>query len=99
MSKMNLCQDCFYYSRTRYGFTCSFDGTFNPHKTECENYRPIKEAEEERRKRVEATKLVISMLDKLAELQPQLEKVGDEKLRNELLEFCTAAKQVKALLA
>lgn len=39
------------------------------------------------------------MLDKLAELQPQLEKVGDEKLRNELLEFCTAAKQVKALLA
>jgi hypothetical protein len=95
---MSLCDKCFYHSRTRYGFLCSFDGAYNPHKTECSNYKSLAEAEAEKAGTVEATKLVASILDRLAELQPQIEKLGDGELKNSLTELCLAAKQVKRLI-
>jgi hypothetical protein len=95
---MSLCDKCFYHSRTRYGFVCSFDGAYNPCKTECPNYKSLMEAEAEKAGTVEATKLVVSILDKLAELQPQIEKLGDGELKNSLTELCLAAKQVKKLV-
>jgi len=95
---MSLCDKCFYHSRTRYGSICSFDGAYNPRKTECPNYKPLTEAELEKAGTVEATKLVVSILDKLAELQPQIEKLGDGELKSSLTELCLAAKQVKKLI-
>jgi len=34
-----LCYKCNYYSITRYGNVCNFDGTYAPLKTECPHYR------------------------------------------------------------
>jgi hypothetical protein len=95
---MSLCDKCFYHSRTRYGFVCSFDGTYNPRKKECPNYKSLMEAEAEKAGNVEATKLMLSILGKLAELQPQIEKLGDGELKSSLTELCLAAKQVKKLI-
>jgi len=32
---------CHYYSIVRYGKLCSFDGTWNPRKTDCPNFIPL----------------------------------------------------------
>ena len=95
---MSLCDRCFYRSRTRYGLICGFDGTYNPRKNECRNYKSPAEAEAEKAGNVEAAKLVLSILDKLAGLQPQIEKLGEGELKNSLTELCLAAKQVKKLI-
>lgn len=92
---MNLCEECFYYSRTRYGTVCSFDGTYNPSKAKCPNFKPRAQAEAEELRSIELTKLLLSVIDKLVELQPRIEKIEDEQLRESLLEICLAAKQVK----
>jgi hypothetical protein len=96
---MSSCErKCFYYSRTRYGSICGFDGTYNPRKAECPNYKSLAEAEAEKAEAVEVAKLVVSILDELAELQPQIEKLSDGELKNSLTELCLAAKQAKKLM-
>jgi len=95
---MSLCERCFYYGRTRYGFICSFDGTYNPRKAECSHYKSLAEAEAEKVGTIEATKLVVFMLDKLIELHPQIERLSDDELKNSLTELCLAAKQLKKLI-
>jgi len=95
---MSLCEDCFYYSRTRYGSVCSFDGSYNPSKKECANFKSKAEAEAEGLKSVELTRLLLSIIDKLIQLQPEIEKVGDKELRESLTEVCLAAKQAKKLI-
>ena len=57
---MSLCDRCFYRSRTRYGLICGFDGTYNPRKNECRNYKSPAEAEAEKAGNAEAAKLILS---------------------------------------
>ena len=40
---MDICEDCYYLTRTRYGRVCGFDGTYNPHKEKCPNFIPREE--------------------------------------------------------
>lgn len=95
---MSICPECFYYSRTRYGVVCGFDGTYNPSKRECQNFKSRAQAEAEGAKSIELTKLLLSVIDRLVELQPEIEKMEDKKLRERLMEVCLVAKQVKKAL-
>jgi len=95
---MNVCADCFYYSRTRFGAICSYDGTYNPVRVECPNFKPRENAEEETKASIEFTKLVVSLIDRLVQISPRIEKIEDEELRGELLEVCVAAKQIRKML-
>lgn len=52
----------------------------------------------ERLENVELSKLLLSIIDKLIQLQPEIEKLGDGKLKGELMEICLTAKQVKKLI-
>lgn len=96
--KMSICESCFYYSRTRYGTVCSFNGSFNPSKAECANFNSKDQAEAGGLKSIELTRLILSIIDALIQLQPELEKIQDEKLRESLTEICLAAGQAKKLI-
>ena len=95
---MSLCEKCFYYSVTRYGKVCSFNGTYSPSREDCPNYKSRSEAEEEKLKSSELAKLIISIVDALIQLQPEIERLKDERLRERLVEVCLVAKQVKKLI-
>ena len=89
---MNICADCFYYSRTRFGAICSYDGTYNPAKEECPNFKPRENAETQIKADIELTKLFYSIVDGLIQVSPKIKELEDEELRNELIEICIAAK-------
>jgi len=95
---MNVCEDCFYYSKTRFGAVCNYDGTYNPVREECPNFKPRSQTEEKTKESIELTKLVISLIDRLVQISPEIEKLEDEELKSELLEVCVAAKQIKKML-
>ena len=46
---MNVCEKCNYYSTTRYGKVCNFDGTYNPQTKddECEHFTPLETFEKD----------------------------------------------------
>ena len=95
---MNICERCFYYGRTRFGTVCNHDGTYNPVREECPNFKPKEDAEEEARASIKLTKLVASLIDRLVQISPRIEKIEDEELRGELLEVCVAANQIRKML-
>ena len=95
---MNVCVDCFYYSRTRFGAICNYDGTYNPVRETCPNFKSRSIIEEETKENIELTKLVISLIDELVQVSPEIEKLEDEELKNKLSEICIVAKQIKKML-
>lgn len=63
MGEKVLCYDCYYYSVTRYGKTCSFNGEFNPCKNRCPNYKQRETAEKAKLESVEGLKLMLSIIN------------------------------------
>jgi hypothetical protein len=95
---MNVCERCFYYGKTRFGNICNYDGAFNPVKKKCQNFKSKSQAAMETLKNIELNRLFLSTIDKLIKLQPEIEKLENKKLKDELLEICLIAKQIKNLL-
>jgi len=95
---LNICEGCFYYSKTRFGAICNFNGTYNPVREECPNFKPKSLTEEKTRASIELTKLIISLIDRLVQISPEIEKLEDKELKNRLLEICIVAKQIKKML-
>jgi len=95
---MNICLGCFYYSVTRFGAVCDYDGAYNPVREECRNFKPRSRIEEKVKGDIELTRLVASLIDRLVEISPKIGGLEDEELRSELLEACIAAKQIKRML-
>ena len=95
---MNICADCFYYSRTRFGAICNYDGTYNPVREECPNFKPRENAETRIKADIELTKLFYSIVDGLIQVSPKIKDLEDEELKNELMEICVAAKQIRKML-
>lgn len=94
-SDKNICEACYYYSRTRYGAVCSFTGKYNPSKKNCANFKSRTQTEAEELKSIELTKLLLSIVNKLIQLQPEIEKIENKELKESLTEICLAAKQIK----
>ena len=93
---MDICEDCYYLTRTRYGRVCGFDGTYNPHKEKCPNFIPREEGERRRKQGRMIERLLVEILDRLASLSiEEIEKVPDKNLKQELLELRLMAKQLK----
>lgn len=95
---MNICEECFYYGKTRFGAVCNYDGTYNPVKDECPSFKPKGRIEKEIKADIELSRLVISMVDRLIQISPKLKCLEDDELRGELLEVCFAAKHIKKML-
>lgn len=95
---MSRCEECFYFGRTRFGSVCNFDGTFNPVKKECPNFKSRTEVELEKEASLTISKLFTSLINSLIDVSPEIEKLEDEELRNKLLAITVAAKQIKSLL-
>jgi hypothetical protein len=95
---MNICEQCFYYGKTRFGNICNCNGTFNTIKAECPNFKSKSQAEMETLKDIEFNRVFLSIIDRLIQLQTEIEKLENKKLKDELLEICLVAKQIKNLL-
>lgn len=93
---MDLCEKCYYLTRTRYGRVCSFDGTYNPHREECPHFLPKEEGERRKKQERTSERLLLEIINRLADLDSEaIKKIPDEELRQELLELRLIAKQFK----
>lgn len=94
---MNICEKCWYYSKTWFGNICNYDGTFNPMKKRCPNFKPRALVEKRSKEIIELTKLIFSLSDRLVEITQKIKRLKDKELRKQLLEVCIAAKQIKKM--
>jgi len=97
MECMNICERCFYCSQTRFGAICNYDGTYNPAREKCPNFKPRENVETQIKTDIEFTRLFYSIVDGLIQVSPKIRNLEDESLKNELMEICIAAKQIRKM--